>query len=247
MTSPTGNVRPELARIEDEVRQLRQQLAEVTTRTLRAAGAFYTQSTGGVRTFETGPFASLKLPDGTPQWLTVVRDMAGQARIALWDPDPVAEGFQQYLYIYDHLSNYIFTSDTNGGWAEPWLSFMMYPRWIMPAGAAIYLNKSVDVAELVIWEGQIPYVTHPQVAVSGIWGTAVGGPNTTRYRLKLNGTTVGTWDVIGVENSARTFSALAGGASFIGNKNVQVQLTAQTLSGTGSYACQVNAAYMRQT
>jgi hypothetical protein len=105
---------------------------------------------------------------------------------------------------------------------------------------------AVNLAEQTLWVGRIGYVTHPQIQVDGIWGQDTG-TNSTRYRLKAAGVTVGTWDV-----STAAAAAVEGGypllaATALRTKNVAVELTAQSLSGTGTYACQVLACHLRQT
>lgn len=246
MTQPDGNIRPSVLRLEDEVRQLRQELQALQSRSLRAAGEFYTQAPTGTKTFQTGPFVSVPMPDGTPQWLTIMRDVNGTARWAVYDPDTVSGGFVQTLWEWDHAGNILRTSDILGGWAEPWLPVNLYTRFSMGASSVFsYMNLPVDVAERTLWSGSIGYVTHTNINIGGVWGAA-SGTNTTRYRLKIGGTTVGTWDIAGLEVSTKgPFNVL--GATSLMSRIPSIDLTAQTLSGSGNCACQIIHCHMRQS
>jgi hypothetical protein len=246
MTSPSGNVRPTYQYLEDELRRLKEEVAALRSRPLRYAGAFSTQTPDGTKTFETGPMMYAPMPDGTPQWMTTMHDVNGNMRMALWDPDTVAQGFTQTWWEWDHLGNVLRTTDLNGGWAEPHLHFCMHAQFAMPAGTFAYMFTPTNGAETLYWEGRISYLSHPRIGVSGVWGTALGGPNTTRYRLKVSGVTIGAWDVTGIEATTRTFATTPTPAN-IGAQTLTVQLTAQTLSGTGSFACQVYGSAMKQT
>lgn len=140
----------------------------------------------------------------------------------------------------------VLTSDPNGGIATPWLPVVLYPLFAPPAGVFARMAAAVNVAEQTLWVGRIGYVTHPQIQVDGIWGQDTG-TNSTRYRLKVAGVTVGTWDV-----ATAAASAIQGGYSLLAAtalraKNVAVEVTAQSLSGTGTYACQALACHLRQT
>lgn len=251
MTSPepSGVARTVKPGLEDEVRQLRQELEALRQRPLRNAGEFFTEAPGAVRTFHTGPYYSVPLADGSPQWLTVMRDVSGQARFVIWDPDPVGDGFVQTTWMYDHLANIVFTTDNNGGWAEPHLPIPLYTRIIMSGTSGnrfdyTVVNAATAAAESVAWSGCIGYVSHSRIWIKGTWGGTAGG--TGEYKLKLNGTTIGTWTQAALQTDTRgPFSVLA--ATSLTSRQVDIDLTVRRSAGSGDIACQVSHCNQRQT
>lgn len=247
MTTPEGFWGgPKMDALEQTVRQLQDEVRTLRERGTRNAGALSILAPNGNTTFSSGPNTVALMPDGTPQWITVIRDVSGQARFTFWDPNPSVDGFIQALYLYDHLGQIVWTTDNNGGWAEPWLSVILYTRIGAGTGGAVfsYANTPVNVAEQVLWAGEVGYFTHPRIEVSGVWGQASGSGQTTRYRLKIGGATVGTWDVSGLAVDTRgPFDV----ASRVNDLRTSVELTAQSLAGTGNYACQVVGCHLRQT
>lgn len=252
MTSPgpDGVARTVKPGLEDEVRQLRLELDALRQRPLRYAGEFFTQSDQGVRTFTTGPYYTVPGPDGSPQWITGIRDQSGQARIFFWDPDPLSGGYVQAEWHWDHLGNVVWTTDNNGGWAEPHLPVVLYPRLTPPETVAgdqwdyMWLNAADAGSERTCWSGCIGYVSHSRIWVKGTWGGLDGG--TGEYKLKINGITVGTWSVAGLSTDTRgPFSLL--GAVTISTREADVDLTVRRTSGAGRLACQVSHCHQRQT
>jgi hypothetical protein len=244
VTAPIGNPGPDNALIEQRFARIEQELAALRQKPLTNGGAISIKAPNGVTTFLSGP-NGMPLADGSPQWMTVIRDYGNVARFAVYDPEPIIDGFQQATYMWDHLGGILFTSDKNGGIAEPWLPVVMYPKFSPPSGLYSYRARPVDGTERSLWEGRIGYLSHPRIQVDGVWGPA-SGTNTTRYKLKMNGTIVGQWDVAGLSlNVQGPFDTTVGAA--LRSTNVGIELTAQTLSGTGDYACQVWACYQRQT
>lgn len=131
------------------------------------------------------------------------------------------------------------------GPTQPWLPVVLYPKFAPPAGVYSFMSTPASVSEQSLWEGRIGYLAQPLIQVDGVWG-ASSGTNTTRYRMKISGVTVGTWD------QAAQVTAVHGGfdatvIAAIGSTNRVIEITAQTLSGTGNYACQVFGCYQRQT
>lgn len=247
MTDPGGVWGgPDPSMYEFRLKRLEAELQALRERGTRDAGAFNVKNPAGVDTFWSGPSRTLLDDLGAPQWVTWLKDAQGNTRWEFWDPFPLVDGYIQVLFEWDHLGNVLRTSDRNGGWAEPWLSFIMYPLFAPPAGTFSYMGTAVNVAEQTLWEGRIGYVTHPYVGID-IQGGASSGVNTTRYRLKVNGATINTWDVSGLSYFGTPASIIGAGGVTIGSRNVGVTLTAQSLSGSGSYACQIYGTYMRQT
>lgn len=241
MTSPQGYWGgPRADALEASVRQIQEELKSLRERGNRDLGALSIKAPNGNTTFESGPNTLALMSDGTPQWITVIRDTTGASRLTFWDPNPSVDGFIQALYMFDHLGQIVWTTDNNGGWAEPWFGIPMYQQFPVVTGNQY---AAVNVAENRMWYGRIPYVSHPQLGVSGIWGPRTG-TNTTRYRLKVWGVTVATWDVGGaVDDDRGPFNI----ASLVNDKQAPIEITAQTLSGTGEFYCQVASVHLRQT
>jgi hypothetical protein len=250
MPSPDGVARTVKPGLEDEVRQLRLELEALRQRPLRYAGEFFTENSQGHRTFFTGPNYTAPMVDGSPQWITVMRDANGAARYALWDPAPGVDGFVQAKFEWDHLGNVVFTTDNNGGWAEPHLPIILYPRITPPdltAGNSwdfMWVSAASAGAEDTIWSGCIGYVSHSRIWVKGTWGGIDGG--TGEYKLKINGLTVGTWITAGLETSTKgPFNLLT--ATSLMSREVDVDLTVRRSAGAGRIACQISHCHQRQT
>lgn len=151
----------------------------------------------------------------------------------------------QFWRLTDRTNRELFSDDAeNGGMARPWLSVPMYPKFSPPADQVfVYRNLPVG-GEQTLWEGRIPLVTHPRIAIGGIWGDATGtGTNTSSYRLLLNGAEVGSWGATVLENSTRGPFPIQ---DHLDRRDVMVELRASG-SGTGRIACQVYGCYLRQT
>lgn len=248
MTNPQGiwgGQDPSL--YEYRIKKLEAEVQALRERGTRDAGAFNVRNADGKNTFWSGPSPTVTNPDGSPQWVTYISEASGKIRLAFYDPFPLTDGFIQVLWEWDHLDNLIRTTDKNGGWAEPWFSFSMYPKFEqVDSGVFGFMSTPVNVAEQTLWEGRIGYVTHPYIQAD-LQGGSATGTNTTRYRLKINGAVAQTWDVVGGAFFGGSLLALGVGGIVIGSRNVGVSLTAQSLSGSGTYACQVWGMHMRQT
>jgi hypothetical protein len=248
---PTGQVRPMSVSLEDEVVALRRELDAVRTRPLTNAGEFTAADPNGNQVFRTGPYyGGSQMPDGTPQWMTWIKDMNGQSRLLVWDPNPNTDGFVQAIYLYDHNGHAVFTTDNSGGMAEPHLPIVLYPK-IAPPTATIgapfgwhFLAAASAGSEQVCWSGHIGYVSHPKIWVRGLWG----GTNTAEYKLKVNGITIGTWTTpngpVG-EFTVGPFNLLT--AANLGSWEVVTEITARRTGGAGDIACQVIHCHQRQT
>lgn len=248
MSSPQGFWGgPNEAMLETRLRNLEAEITANRERGVRSAGAFSIKNGDGIEIFLSGPTSTILDPSGRPQWVSWFKDINGQFRWALYDPNPLSGGYVQTLYEWDHLDNIIRTTDILGGWAEPWLSVYMYPKFQqVNSGVFVYMTTPVNVAEQTLWEGRLGYVSHPYVHAD-LQGGAATGTNTTRYRLKINNVTAGTWDVVGAAFFGGAVLALGVGGTVIGSKNVAITVTAQSLSGSGTYACQVWGMHMRQS
>ncbi|OKJ98857.1 hypothetical protein [Amycolatopsis sp. CB00013] len=141
------------------------------------------------------------------------------------------------------------SAETGVGLARPFLPIPLYAQFIPhtytdnpdigEASGYMSINVSKLAGETVLWEGRAS-VSHAWVAIDGVWGWAVDQPSVT-YRLKFNGTEVGSWTVNAGAVTARKgrFSVSA----FTGQDWVGVQVTASA-SGSGVIACQVLGCYL---
>lgn len=146
---------------------------------------------------------------------------------------------QQFWGLYDRQGNILFSDDAVSGFgiASPWISVPMYPFFTM-ASATTYSYMNLPVAsvasETVLWSGRIPQVSHGFIGADGVWGQA-SGSNSSTYRLKVNGTTVGTWNETGLAVGNRGPFDIH---TFLNFLWVGVDLTVQA-SGSGNVAAQV--------
>lgn len=146
---------------------------------------------------------------------------------------------EQFWALYDRNGNILVSDDAASGYglANPWLSVFMSTRFSMAQNTVwpyMYLPVASVAGETVLWEGRIPWMHHGFIGLDGVWGTATGS-NSSTYRLKLNGTTVGTWNETGIAAGVRgPFDV----HTYLGFQWIGVQLTVQA-SGTGDVAAQI--------
>lgn len=248
----------------DQVKQLRRELAEVrknsglSSAILRGGGlslldsAFLkmVDSDGTVRLF-VGGTTNPAMPDGTPQPIFVVNDHTGQNRIGVFDPLPDVDGYAPVVWIYDHLGRVAFTTDRNGGVAEPWISVPMYPLFqdavfgSDAAGSHPTLPASALTSEANVWEGRIGKVSHPRIQFDVVVGRVTGVSATVTYRFYVGGTLLGS--IVNPGYSAQLIGPFDI-TSKLGLSNLAVQVTAQAAgTGTDRLAMSMLGTWMRQT
>lgn len=190
--------------------------------------------------------------DGTPQIITSIGDELGRDRLTLYDENnPAVEGNQRW-HEWDVNGNLVRSQDINGGWATPWFNVPLYPRFTPPQNSPDtsgslygYATVSTSTPGIVqgqqLWEGRIPFGSHPQIAIDGTWGPASGSVVPT-YSLNVGGSSVGTW--------SPAFGPAAFGpwniASLLGHTQIPVNITV-TWTGTGLIAADVVGCYLRQS
>jgi hypothetical protein len=165
------------------------------------------------------------------------------------NPDLLERRFRQLQAQIDALGQRggkLLVGDPAGGIATPWVPIPLAAKFAVASGLYTSMNRNVDTTERTLWEGSIGYLSHPRIQVTGYWGVA-SGTNNTEYKLKVGSNTIGTWtsNTAAAKTTQGPFDPLTNAA--IGDTNVPIELTAKTLSGTGSYACQVLSCYLRQT
>lgn len=246
------------------IQQLGQQLEEITRKTLYSAvigrGGITIDGTGGIEVtngsgaqfYVGGGFSAPAHGDGSAQIISLIGDEAGRDRLVLWDPTVPASQTNQVFFEYDQHGTLIRSGDKNGGWATPWFSVPMYPRF-KPNGAPATYNSDgyfFSTAGFTAgsngctsgnsyWEGRIPFVSHPRISVDGVWG---GTANPT-YSLLINGSSVGTY------SPGTGLTVAAWGpfdiSSLIGQTAVKIQIAASF--GAGGVTCDCLGVYLRQT
>ena len=188
------------------------------------------------------------LPDGSPQPVVMIQDSTGRVRFGVFDPDP-ADGYQPVVWIFDHDDHVAFTTDKNGGVAEPWIPIPMYAfAHDTQSGDATdsYLTLPVSACDGgVVWEGRIGKVSHPRIQVDMICGRATGTSGVPTYRLIVDGTVLDEW-------TDATLTASVHGpydiAHLLGRMNVAVQVTVSaTGTATDRVAAQMLGTWLRQT
>lgn len=225
----------------DEMRAARS--AEATT--IGRAGLKVVDGTGQERLFM-GHTASF---EGVDQPVFFLRDAAGRLRLALYDPKPSSDGYQPVVWVYDHTGRVAFTTDINGGVAEPWIPVIgqntAWPSTFLDIGTT-YLTLPVSACTgVVAWEGWIGKVSHPKISYGGVFGRATGVSGTPTYTLKVNGTTVDSFSQTTISSDVRGPFDIS---SLLGVSTVTVQLSVSaTGTGTDRIAAHIKHCYLRQT
>lgn len=243
MASPIGNYGgPDRDYLEQQIRELRAGMQALQERGVRQAGAMSIKAPNGHITFQTGPYTAFPMPDGSPQWVTVINDVNGVSRFLLWDDDTTTGGFTQMLLLADHLGNHMWRTDPVGGMDWPGQPVPLSMRFASASVAGDAASIATNVSERILWIGETPIV-YPYAEVPGTWGAA-SGTNTTRYRLKFNNVTVGTWDVVGLVGATQGPFDIRTVAP-IGTGSINTTITAQSLSGSGAFYCHPNCVMLR--
>ncbi len=178
-----------------------------------------------------------------------LRDAAGNLRVAIYDPLPVTGGYQPVFWVYDHLGHVAFTTDTNGGIAEPWIPVPVYTKaypstFLDTLGTDLTMPVSACSGGAV-WEGRIGKVSHPRIQYDGVFGRVTGTTGNPTYTFKVNGVTLDSFSQTSYGSALRGPFDIT---SMLGLTNVVVQLTiSATGTGTDRIAAQPNAVYLRQT
>jgi hypothetical protein len=121
LTPQPDNLTDRLRRLEDRVDQIARGTlghAVISTGgiTIRDEGGLRVEDNEGQTTFFVGGFTGqFSRPDGTAQPVTVAYDDRGAARLAIWDDNPTAHTYRQYVAIWDYAGNIIFSDDAREG------------------------------------------------------------------------------------------------------------------------------------
>lgn len=158
-------------------------------------------------------------------------------------------GSTQFWALTDREGRVSFSDDAlaGKGLARPWLPVYLTPTYV-PSTPAVgvtgtwCLDSTQVATEVGLWEGRAS-ITHPWIQVDGVWGHATGS-GTVTYRLKVNGTQVGTWTATsGVVSRQGPFSV----ANWVGYDWSPVTVTAEQATGSGAVRCHVLGCYLTQS
>lgn len=158
-------------------------------------------------------------------------------------------GSNNFWALTDNQNKIIMSDDASSGkgLARPWLPVHLMPTYMpnLPTAGVTgtwCIDSTQVVSETVLWEGRAS-VSHPYIHIDGVWGHATGS-GTVTYRLKLAGTTVGTWTATTGEVSRRGPYSVGTSA---GTDWVQVTVTAEQATGSGAVRCHIHGCYLTQT
>lgn len=201
----------------------------------------------GVERVLIGPSTFAQAP-GTTQPVFQVRDNSGRVRLGVYDAEPGAT-YEPTVWIFDDSNHVAFTTDQQGGIAEPWIGVPMYPKFIPTS-----FNNSTDTTWTlpasacnggVIWEGRIGKVSHPRIQFDVITGRVTGTGATPTYTFWVNGVQEGS------------FSGTGHGANLVGpfdisdllaQTNIPVQVKVSAVgTGTDLIACGMLGVSLRQS
>ncbi|WP_141134591.1 hypothetical protein [Haloechinothrix alba] len=188
-------------------------------------------------------------PDSDGQQIFRLRRDNGEVMLLTQRVD---EG-RDFWSLWDNDGNIIMSDDaaSGSGLARPWLPVILYPKFISNTTGSEtgqhmdYWSLGNDhiSGETEMWEGRAT-ISHPYIEVDGTWGPASGSATVT-YRLRLDGTEVGSWsEGSGVVTGRQgPFDV----SSFVRSDHVRIALTAEVSTTTDSSACSVWACYLRQS
>ncbi len=263
-----GDIMRRLAMLEDEVRQLRAarrlESATIGDGGLRIKGGTITVQNDGSIVVEDGGDIIMQGngrllmtspddvdlvdigPDATGRQAFYLRRHNGA--LLMWTSQHANTG-RDFWALSDNANNTIVADDAESGvgLARPWLPVPMVLKF-HPDGVAgdPYAYATIDASkigsETQLWDGRAA-ISHPKITVDGVWGRGSGDVAMT-YRLKIGGTTVGTWSETGLVIAQRgPFDV----SSLVGTDWASIEITAVATSGTGAVACQVLATYLHQS
>ena len=185
---------------------------------------------------------------GGDQTIFVLRDQNEAVRFGLFDFN-MLDGYSPAVIIYDQLGHITYSTDSNGGMAEPWVPVVLYPKtWPSTFLDTTGTDNTLPVSACngnSVWEGRIGKVSHPRIQLDFIGGRVTGTTGSPTYTFVVNGVTLDTWSQTAYAGQIRgpfDISSLLTQQNII----VQVKVTA-TGTGTDRIAAQPNACYLRQT
>lgn len=132
------------------------------------------------------------------------------------------------------------------GFANPQFPLVLYPQFVPPGtpGNAEFFRG--NATQTTNWAG-MAIIAHPQIVVNGLFG-AWTGTNTTRYDLRVDGVTVGSWTetaAVGpVIRGPFDVSQFIDTVGFYGDWNA-IEITIGSTTGTGTYLFQLYGCFFQ--
>lgn len=201
----------------------------------------------GVERLYIGP-STFQQPPGVTQPAFMVRDSSGRVRLGVYDAEPGA-AYEPTVWIFDDADHVAFTTDQQGGIAEPWLPVPMYPKFI-PTNFTNSTNTDPCLPASAcnggaIWNGRIGKVSHPRIQFDITRGRVTGTNAVPTYSFYVN------TNLIGTHSHTDYGPTLVGPfdiSNLLGTANIVVEVrVSATGTGTDLIACGMNAVYLRQS
>lgn len=178
--------------------------------------------------------SAFNMPDGSCQPMALIWRADGSLALGMYDPNP-ADGFQQFLAMFDRNGNIIVSDDTNSGFglARPHLAHAFYP-----SRAQDFL-KSTAASWETVWRARVEK-QQPQI-YGECWGATDTSGTTGQVRLMVNGVQLGaTQNAVAGTVMQFQFGPAVVAGNFGDTLNVELQ--AQRTAGTGNV--QVGASWV---
>ncbi len=173
---------------------------------------------GGVSTFYVGPITDSPLPDGSPQMGMVMRRNDGTAVLALYDPLPGADGFNQFLGWFDRAGAVVFSDDTNAGQghARPWLHGGFSAERFADFRYSVTDSNFVTVARALVTKQQ------PRLEV-GVRASTTAADTTGEVLVLVNGVQLGATQTEQFSISTRFYGPLPVAGDYGAGLTVEIQ------------------------
>lgn len=177
-------------------------------------------------------------PDGTPQPEVIIRRDDGTAALAMHDPLPNQDGYNQALRWFDPTGNEIVADDMTSrtGLALPWMPAPLYP-----ARYTDWPGTDSGTFE-TLWQGFIPKI-NPKLRLYFTHTSDVAG-TTGEVRVTVNGTQIGSTAAVGFVIASAQLDETTSAAI---HDVLDVQIQARRTAGTGLIRVSPFQSYGRQS
>lgn len=240
-----------------QIQELKLRIDELDRKTLYSAqisGGGLTVKGGFIRLLDDagnerlyiGP-SNFSMDPGQTQPVFWVRDASGKIRLGVYDAEP--GGYEPTFWTFDDSNHVAFTTDKNGGIAEPWVYVPMYMQFI-PTNFTNATNTDPCLPASacnggVVWNGRIGKVSHPRIQFDVTRGRVSGTNATPTYTLWVGGNQIDSYNPTGYGSEVRGPFDIS---SLVGQTNVVVEMkVSATGTGTDLIAIGMNGVSLRQT
>ena len=230
----TAYIRSMQAQVDEATRQtLYSAVVSAGGLTIRQGGAFIiTNATGTYNVLET---KTRHFGDGTQyQPVVINRPPIGEPAFAIF-PTGTSATQPFFWAMFDRAGHFVLTDDAASGvgLSKPYLGVQLYnvigvnAAW---SGGGLMQIPGTTAAGTGVWQGVIPYVSHPYLQVDMYFGPNVGGSQSATMTVEAGGQ-VSTLTVTGGQNVSAPLLDLRG---LIGSSSVRVDLKFQSTTASGS-------------